>query len=476
MDGFMRESDAFSWYMERDPALRSTVVSVVWLSHSPDWDVLRARVERATCLVPMFRKRVVELPEWLSTPRWTVDAAFDLGWHLRRIDAPAPHSAATVLEFAARCATTPFDHARPLWEFTLIEHLDSGGAAFVMKVHHALTDGVGGMELALLLFDTERDPDGPVEVPAAPAAERLDTATLVRESVARTAGKVLTFADRRVRGSVPAALETMAHPRARLEGALETWRSIARTVAPARQTLSPIMRARGIGRTFDTLAVDLEDMKRAAAAAGGTVNDAFVASVTGGLRRYHERHRRPVESLRVTLPISIRRPGDPPGGNRITLMRFEVPVSDPRPERRVADSHRLCHAASHERSLEFTNAIAGALNLLPPGVVRGMLKRVDFLTSDVPGFPFPVYLASAPVERFVAFGPTIGCAVNCLLLSYNGRCHVGVSMDTAAIADPDVFVDCLREGFEEVLGMAGAHDPVDAPFRQRALEALSRHA
>src|SRR5579863_4589669 len=217
MDAFMRESDAFSWYMERDPALRSTVVSVVWLGHSPDWEMLRARVERATRLVLMFRTRVVEVPGWLSTPRWTVDAAFDLSWHLRRIDAPAPHSPATVLEFAARCATTPFDPARPLWEFTLIEHLVTGGAAFVMKVHHALTDGVGGMELALSLFDTECEPTGALGVPDAPAAEQLDTATLVRESAARAASKVLTFADHRVRSAVPTALEAVSHPRARLE-------------------------------------------------------------------------------------------------------------------------------------------------------------------------------------------------------------------------------------------------------------------
>jgi len=467
MDAFMRESDAFSWYMERDPALRSTVVAVAFLDHSPDWEALCARVDEATRLVPIFRKRVVELPKRLGTPRWTVDDAFDLHWHLRRIDAPAPHSPATVIEYAARQATTPFDPARPPWEITLVEGLEHEGAALVMKVHHALTDGVGGMELLLLLFDRQRHAHLGTAPPEAPAPERADPATLVRESATWRARQLWALLDRRARAAVPSALHAATHPLAAAAGAAQTWRSILRTVAPINETLSPVMVGRGIGRAFDVLEADLEDVRRAGAVAGGTVNDAFLASVAGGLRRYHERHGSPVDALRVTLPISIRRPGDPMGGNRITLMRFAVPVWETRPERRVAEAGRLCQRARGERSLAFTNVIAGTLNLLPARVVRDILKRVDFLTSDLPGFPFPVYLAGAGVERLVAFGPTVGTAVNVLLLSYNGRCAIGVSMDSTAVDDPAVLVDCLREGFEEVLALGGAHSPVRSPWHER---------
>ena len=155
IDVFMRDSDAFSWYMERDPALRSTIVAIAWLDRSPMWEVLIDRIERASRAIPIFRMRLVEPPARLSTPRWAVDDGFDLTWHLRRVDAPTPHTPAAVLDIARVAATTAFDPAHPLWEFTLVEHLEDDRAALVMKLHHCLTDGIGGMELALRLFDTD---------------------------------------------------------------------------------------------------------------------------------------------------------------------------------------------------------------------------------------------------------------------------------------------------------------------------------
>ena len=241
-------------------------------------------------------------------------------------------------------------------------------------------------------------------------------------------------------------------------------RSIGRTVAPVSETMSPIMKGRGVSRYVDVLEMQLGDLKRAAAVAGGSVNDGFLAGVTGGLRRYHERHAVPVDQLRVTLPISIRTPEDPIGGNRITLIRFAVPVADSDPASRIQELGRLCRAARHERSLQFTDAIAATLNLLPAAVVGGMLKHVDFVASDVAGFTFPVYLAGARVERNVAFGPTTGTAANFTLLSHDGTCCVGINIDTAAVPDPDVLVECMREGFEELLALAGRHDRVRLPM------------
>ena len=464
MDVFMRDSDAFSWYMERDPVLRSTVVAVAWLDGSPDWDRLVAKVEDATRQIPMFRQRVLEPPARLATPRWTVDDDFDLSWHLRRMDSAVPHTADTVLEFARRAAMTAFDRSRPLWEFTLIERLEDDGAALVMKVHHSLTDGIGGMQLALLLFDAERDAASPGTRPDAPAGEQIGSMELVGQSVTRDWTRMAAFAGERVHRAVPDMLRTARHPLTSVSGAMSTARSIARMVAPVRTTLSPIMQGRGLRRRLDIVEVELADLKAAAAAAGGSINDGFMAAVTGGLRRYHEGHGAEVDALRVTLPISIRTPDDPLGGNRITLMRFVVPVGDPDPAARIPEIDRRCRAARDEPSVSFTNGVAGALNLLPRAVVAGMLKHVDFVASDVPGFGFPVYLAGARMDRYVAFGPTIGAAVNLTLLSYDGTCYVGINMDTAAVPDHDVFIGCMREGFDEVLALGGDHRPARAPL------------
>jgi diacylglycerol O-acyltransferase / wax synthase len=196
-------------------------------------------------------------------------------------------------------------------------------------------------------------------------------------------------------------------------------------------------------------------MLGAAHDAGAKHNDAFIAAVTGGLRYYHERHDAQVEELRPTMPISIRKTNDPIGGNRITLMRFKLPVDVAEPSKRMAEIHRRCDSVKADRSLPFTNAIAGALNLLPRAYIGGMLKHVDFLASDVPGIRVPLYLAGARVDSFYGFGPTVGAALNVTLMSYCDTCYVGVNIDTGAVPDPDVLMDCLRNGFDEVLAVGG---------------------
>ena len=463
MSGFMRDSDAFAWYMENDATLHSTVVAIAFLERAPDWDLLVAKVDRATRSIPNFRERVCEPPFRLATPRWTVDETFELTRHLHRIDASV-HGSPTVMTIAREAAIEGFDRSRPLWEFTLVEHLQGGRAALVMKLHHSLTDGIGGIQLALLLFDLEASPTPPVPEPDQRNGDRARSDDLILLSLARGGERVVDLMTHAAGSVLPLTSHLARHPIASADSAVETIRSIGRTVAPVTETMSPIMKGRGGGRHLAMVEVQLHDLRRAAAAAGGTVNDGFMAAVTGGLRRYHERHAVPVDQLRVTLPISIRTPNDPIGGNRITLIRFAVPVAERDPAARVRELDRLCRAARHERSLDFTDAIAATLNLLPHQVVAGMLKHIDFVASNVPGFTSPVYLAEARVERIVTFGPTTGTAANFTLLSHDGICCVGINTDTAAVPDPEVLVECVREGFDEVLALAGAHGHARLPL------------
>ncbi|HEX6425194.1 MAG TPA: wax ester/triacylglycerol synthase domain-containing protein [Acidimicrobiales bacterium] len=460
---FMRESDALTWRMEGDPGLRSTIVSIAWLDGMPDWDHMVERLERATRLVPSFRMVVVEPPARLATPRWAPAPDFDLGWHIRRVDAPPPHTAATVVDLARTAAMTAFDPAHPLWEFTLVGNLAGGRAALLLKVHHALTDGIGGMELAPLLFDMDQVPQ-PVGEPDEVPDGQLTSADLVRESVTHQAGRLARLVRDQVAAAPSASVRAARHPMRTARDVLATAGSIARTVAPVTRTLSPVMTGRSLGRRLDMLTVPLVGLKAAAVAGEGTVNDAFLAAVTGGLARYHQRHDAAVGELRVTLPVSIRTADDPIGGNRITLQRVVVPVGVDDPAGRIHVVGARCHAVRRERSLPHTDAIAGALNVLPPGVVGGILKHVDLVASNVPAFPWPVHLAGARVTGLFAWGPTIGSALNVTLLSYDGTCWIGINADTAAVPDPDVLTGCLHEGFDEVLALAGAHDPVTRPL------------
>ena len=448
----MSDSDALMWHIEKDPLLRSTITAIAVLDAPPDRDRLVAKIERGLRDIPRLRQRVVSPPFAIAPPEWVDDPDFDLDYHLRAVRAPEPGTFRQLLDLAAPIAMQSFDRARPLWEFTVVEGLEDGRAALIQKVHHSVTDGVGGMKLAMMLLDLERD--APVDTtPLEPLSDgvRPNAAALVREGLAHQWRRQLGIAQRTAAGTPAMVRRPGATARQLADAAV----SAARLMTPAFDPLSPLMQGRSLSVHFETVTSSLPDLKVAAKRAGGKLNDAFMAAIAGGLRRYHEHHGEPVEALRVTMPINIR--SDDTGdlaGNAFAPARFRVPVSIADPIERMQAMQSLVKAQRAEPALSFADSIAGILNRLPASVVTplfgSMLKGVDFVASNVPGAPFPVYLAGGKVEAQYAMGPLTGAATNLTLLSYVDEVHVGVNTDPAAIPDPDVFVQFLNEGFEEV--------------------------
>lgn len=441
--------------LERDPLLRSTIVAVAVLDSAPDWDTLVERLDRATRLTPTFREKLVPTPLGLAPPRWTLDPDFDLTWHVRRARAPLPGDLRSVLDFARNAGMSAFDHDRPLWEFTLFEGLEDGGAALVMKVHHSLTDGIGGIQLAAHVVDLQRAPTDLGPMPPAPVARRRGAADELVDAVMFDLRRALGLGGEVARRLPGTVIRVLRNPVQAASETVSTVRSIARFVKPVTATLSPLMTERRLQWHYDVLEVPLDRLKLASRTVGGTINDGFIGGVTGGLRRYHERHGAHVDVLRLTMPISIRTEDDLEGGNKLTLARFEVPVGIENPATRMLEIDDLCSALREERAIPHSNTIAGVLNLLPIAVTGGMLKHIDFLASNVPGFDAEVFVGGAMLNAFYAFGPTLGSASNVTLMSYRGTCYMGVNTDAGAVSDPEVFLECLREGFDEVLALAG---------------------
>jgi len=252
------------------------------------------------------------------------------------------------------------------------------------------------------------------------------------------------------------AMSAAAHPFGSARSTAELAASAGRVLAPASGSLSPVMQDRSLSVRFDVVTAPLGETKEAARHAGGRLNDAFVAAVLGGLRRYHDRHgAADVDSLRTAMPINIRSEStEDLAGNQFVPARFIVPLGPPDPLDRMRAVRDLVARQRSEPALASTDAIAGVLNRLPTTVTTSlfgsMLKGVDFITSNVPGTPVPVYVAGAQVEANFPFGPMSGAATNVVLLSYVDELHIGVNTDPAAIPDPEVFVECLQEGFEEI--------------------------
>jgi diacylglycerol O-acyltransferase len=233
---------------------------------------------------------------------------------------------------------------------------------------------------------------------------------------------------------------------------------VGRLLAPATQQLSPVMAGRSLSVRFATLTRPLDDLRAAAKAADGKLNDAFVAAVAGGLQRYHSGLGAPVDELRMTMPINVRTEATQGmAGNQFVPARFPVPMTITDPIERMAAIRALVSAQRGEPALALTQPLAALLNRLPTsvttGVFGGMLRGVDFVTSNVPGAPVPLYAAGAEIVQQFPFGPLSGAAANITLLSWLDQVCIGINVDPASVTDPAAFHACLADGFDEVIAV-----------------------
>jgi WS/DGAT/MGAT family acyltransferase len=460
---WMSDADAALWHAERDPRLRSTIALVAELDCAPDPARFDDAIAYTLAKIPRLRQRVVQDALGLAPPRWEDDARFDLRFHVRRATLGGHGTLRALLDMAEPIAMQAFDKDRPLWELYLVDGLTGGRAGLILKLHHAVSDGMGlvRMTSALVERTRERDPrkaeaaqeSGEFEPGERSEAERL------RDAARRRGEQQRTSAQRLGRALVSGAASFLRDPRSAIEDARETVESIARTLRPVDEPLSPILRERGMALRLSAFTVPLTDLKRAGEALGGTLNDAFVTAVCGGLRLYHEKHGAPVSALRMTMPINTREgEKENRAGNQFAPMRMIVPVGIEDPRERLREIQALVREQRAEKALPLVDDILGVINALPRAaslaLLGAMLKAIDFVTSNVPGPRFPVYLAGAKIERMFPFGPPAGAALNVTLYSYDGVCQIGVNCDRAAVPDADVLSECLERGFDEVLAAA----------------------
>ncbi len=467
---WMNDSDALMWHIERDPLLRSTVLSVWVLDRAPDRAGLAATLERTMRHVPRLRQRVVEDPLGVALPRWEIDPHFDLAYHVRRVRVPGAGTLRDLLDMAAPVAMQAFDRDRPLWELYDVEGLDEGRFGVILKIHHAMSDGVGMVRMTEGLVERSRGERRHAAasrsrsmssvVPAAWTHQPSGEIAHLGEAMRHRLGIALERARRGAAAFGRGITHFAGHPIAGAAEVVETLESVAQLVRPVSEPLSPLWRARSLGVHLEVMEVPFEAMKRAAHAAGGTLNDVFVAAVAGGLSRYHRARHKQIAALRMSMPINIRSRDDKGAvaGNQFVPARFSVPMNIGKPRQRLQAIGALVRGQRNQPALGWTEEITAAINLLGEAaatrVTGAMMKAVDFVTSNVPGPPFPVYMSGARIERMFPFGPPAGAAVNITLFSYDGVAQIGVRTDPAAVPDVSRLMTDLRAGFDEVLAIS----------------------
>jgi diacylglycerol O-acyltransferase / wax synthase len=454
----MSDSDALMWSIEKDPMLRSTITAVAVLDQAPDRVRVRDLVDRGTRLVPRMRQRVRSNPLSIAPPRWEVDPNFDLDFHLRFVRAGGDRSVRSVLDLAEPIAMQGFDRARPLWEITVAEGLEGDQAALILKVHHAITDGVGAVQIALVMFELERATGELDDMPGAPEAAVLGQVGRFWDAIDHERRRNLGIAMRSAGTVVGGLRSALGDPAGTVERAGATAASVARMVAPATAPLSPLMTGRSLSVHFDTMSVGLPEAKAAAKRVGGTLNDAFVAATAGGFRRYHEAMGADADHLRMTMPINVRTEETSDlAGNQFVPARFPIPLDIDDAAERIQAIHDLVAVQRAEPAMALVEPLARVLNRLPTsmstGIFGSMLKGVDLVTSNVPGAPIPIYIAGGQIEGLFAFGPMTGAAANLTLLSYRDDLHIGINLDPAAVTEPATFVECYRAAWDELIAV-----------------------
>jgi len=455
-DERMGAFDAVMWGIEDDPLLRSVIVALVTTQTVPDRRALTERVERLTRVVPKLRQCVIGNPVSLIPPRWVTETDFDLGYHLRWMALPpGEQDLGGALRIAERAAEQDFDRDRPLWELTIATGLDGEGAAIILKLHHAITDGVGGMMLAATLFDMAPDAPDLGPMPDAPApGEHLDPVQRLTHGidyeVQESRGLLQGIADQ----GIGLARRAMTDPLGSLQGAGTFAASASRLLAPASEPLSPIMTGRSLDVRCALLHAPLGDLKAAGKSVGGTLNDAFMAVVARGLSAYHAGMGADVEALRVNMPVNMRTDAASSGGNAWVPARFAMPLVGATPRDTMRELHPVLLAARTEPALPVSTVVYRLLCTLPNPVATviagGLMKGTDVAATNVPGPPFPVYVSGARVTRLVPFAPKGGAALNAALMSYDGTAFLGITIDAAAVTDPDLLVDCLSAALHSV--------------------------
>ena len=449
----MSGSDALLWTISGDPVMRPTIVALVMLDRAPDWAEVRARVGGLTEAVPRLRSRAVTRAPGRGRPQFVVDDTFNLDTHLRRIRLPEHGTQRDLLDMAQVMATSGFDPALPLWEAVLVEDVDGDRAALVLKVHHALIDGVGGLAVLAHLFDS-------------PDAERPPSRA--RTSPPPTAARTplpppadLPDAVRLVDG----ALDVVTHPFRSLGRLAAVGTSVARLMAPSGRPVSPIMTGRSFRRHVEIIDLELAGLKRAATGWGGTVNDVFVASVVRGLTLYHAQHGVVAAGFRALMPVNVRSGAAGESGNHFVPARFVIAARADLAGC-MAEVRRNADEWKHAPGLALSDVLATGLSALPPVVARNlwssMLLGNDFCITNIPGPPFRASLAGAGVEGIFAVSPPSGAALNVSLISAGERACITITADVAAVPDSPKLAGCIEDGFAEVCS-AGPSGPLGSP-------------
>ena len=400
-------------------------------------------------LAPRLRRKLRPVPGNISRPVWVDDDRFDVDFHLRHASVPSPGGRFELERAVGRVLSRPLDRTKPLWELYVFEDLAEHRTAVLLKLHHAMADGIGGMMIASALYDLTADaPLGPTDEtwspePAPPAPELIRDAL---EDVVMHPIQGLAHVARRPR--------VLAETMVATAGALRTVAGMgAPPPGPFDGRVGPNRRFAMAERPFETL----RSVKRGL---GGTVNDVVLAAVAGGVHALMAERGEPTKgrTLRAMVPVSVRSPGDRGDiGNRVAPVFVDLPVG------RMAARTRFRRVRAATARIKDSGMAVGANTIIglgayaPPALHATAARLIaqarwcNLVISNIPAPQVPLYLAGAPMEAsYPAMNLKEDCGLSVACTSAAGTMAFGLTADWDRVPDLDVLARGIESAVEDL--------------------------
>jgi len=443
--------DSSFLHMERAGAHMHVATTIVFEGSPPSHEEFRDHIESRLHLVPRFRQKLRFVPFGQGRPVWVDDPHLNLEYHVRQTALPAPGSEQQLRNLAARIFSQQLDRSKPLWELWLVEGLEGERFSIIGKSHHALVDGVSGVDITTVLFDLEREPASPPVRPPkwAPRPEPTD-ADLLRDAFYER----LTSPSEIVRG-VRAALRG---PRQVLRGLGATGKFLEAGIsAPS----TPFNVEIGPHRRIAFASADLVALKQVKDEYGGTVNDVVLSVVTGALGNYLRARGHDTKGLemRAMVPVSIRAEEQRGAlGNRISAMMAPLPVWCEDPVERLRLLTRQMGDLKGSGQAVGAEILTRLTDFAPPTIasqaarLQPAQRFFNLVITNVPGPQMPLYVLGREMQEIYPLVPLARRQALCVgIMSYNGRVGFGLVGDYDAMAGLDSFALDLKAAVAEAV-------------------------
>jgi WS/DGAT/MGAT family acyltransferase len=464
--------DAAFLHLESGGAHMHVASVLTFKGDPPPYADLLEQIESRLHLVPRYRQKLAFVPYGQGRPKWIDDPHFNLRYHVRHTALPHPGGDAELKRLAGRLFAQPLDRQKPLWEIWLVEGLDRGRFALLSKTHHALVDGISGVDIAAVLFDAAPDPEPPLEPPPAwvPRPEPSDSELLAealreRATIPAEAARGLRALTRAPRQAASRLIEAAAGM-----GAL-AWAGVR--PAPA----SPFNVQIGPHRRYTWVDADLDGFKAIKNELGGTLNDAVLAAVTLALGAYLRRRGEDTEGLvlRAMVPVSVRVDAERGAlGNRVAAMYAPLPVGLTDPKQVFDEVHTAMGDLKHSGQAVGAQRLTEIADFAPTTIMtqaarlQARQRLFNLVVTNVPGPQVELYLLGRPLRGLYPVVPLAQRqALGIAIMSYHGRLGFGLLGDYDAMPDLEDLGDDLGRAIDALSVEAGAKGSVRRPARAR---------